>query len=149
MKKRSALIFGLLAAVLALSMAVTGCDNGSTGGGGGGSIVPAELIGKWEGSGGDSPPGPQYIEFTSDNKILTRMTEDGDVAATATVTSVSGNKVSIQATVNNVTREGSFKYTLNAAKTELTPSEQEGAGDFLVYAKYTKQTQGPGPGGET
>ena len=33
MKKRSAFIFGLLAAALALSLVLTGCDNGSTSGG--------------------------------------------------------------------------------------------------------------------
>ena len=43
MKKRSALIFGLLAAALALGMAVTGCSSGGGGGdddGGGGPAWP-------------------------------------------------------------------------------------------------------------
>ena len=49
MKKRSALIFGLLAALLALGMAVTGCSNGSTDDGGGGA---AEFPAAWGGTGG-------------------------------------------------------------------------------------------------
>ena len=52
MKKRSALIFGLLAAVLALGMAVTGCDNGSGGDDGGSAKFPAawaymDINSKW------------------------------------------------------------------------------------------------------
>ena len=50
MKKRSALIFGLLAAALALSMAVTGCSSGGGGDEDGGINFYVEIT---NGSGGD------------------------------------------------------------------------------------------------
>ena len=55
MKKRSALFFGLLAAVLAFSMVLAGCEdpNGSDGDGGGGVAWRSELVsgggGLWSG----------------------------------------------------------------------------------------------------
>ena len=129
-------------AVLALSFMVimASCDDGSTdtdggGGGGGGGSVPAELIGNWEGTG--TGIAGKYIEFTSEKKLLIRMAADAAPISTYTVTSVSGGKVSVQS-ANANTSDGSFKYTLNEAKTEMTVSDKSGNGNSVGYSTYTK-----------
>ena len=127
-------------AALALSFimmtALAGCD---TDGGDDGGGVPADLIGKMEGSG--TGTGGQYIEFTSDEKLLIRVSASGSPTATYTVTSVSGGTVEIQS-ANATISDGSFDYTLNTAKTELTVSGQVGNGNSVGYAKYTKPVAG-------
>ena len=133
------------AAALVSMMMLAGCptEEDSTGGEGGG--VPAELIGKWEGTTGDTYAQGKYIEFTSDKKLLVRATETGN-ATTYTVTSVSGGTVEIQSAGAN-TSDGSFKYTLNTAKTEMTVSDRSMNGNSVGYATYTKQASGENPGG--
>ena len=133
------------AAALVSMMMLAGCptEEDSIGGGGGG--IPAELIGKWEGTTGDAYAQGKYIEFTSDKKLLVRETETGN-ATTYTVNSVSGGTVEIQS-ANATISDGSFNYTLNAAKTELTVSEQSMNGNSVGYATYTKQVSSENPGG--
>jgi hypothetical protein len=104
------------------------------------AVCPLNMSGKWEGTvGGGSLAQGKYIEFTSDNKLLIRQSATGAVT-TFTVTSVSGGTVSIQSSGAN-TPNGSFKYSLNAAKTEMTVSDRTGNGDSVGYTTYTKRIE--------
>ena len=127
------ILLGMLgmAILLIIGLILAGCPTDSGGGG-----VPEELIGKWAGSG--TGAGGQYIEFTSENMLLIRnASSTGTAIGTYTVTSVSGGEVEIQS-ANANTSDGSFKYELNDAKTEMTVSDQSMNGNSVGYSKYTK-----------
>ena len=72
MKKRSTLIFGLLAALLAFSMVLAGCDdpNKDNGGGGGGPSIPEGMIGTWT-------HGSYTLVITADSAKLTGADSNG------------------------------------------------------------------------
>ena len=134
------------AAALVSMMMLAGCPTEEDSTGGGGSEYDA-LIGKWVGSG--TGIGGKYIEFTSGKKLEIRPSlADAAPTATYTVTSVSGGTVEIQS-ANATISDGSFDYTLNAAKTEMTVSGRSGPGNSVGYDTYTKQVEGAAPAGPT
>ena len=148
MKKRSALIFGLLAVLLAFSMVLTGCpDPNKDDGGGGGGGNP--FLGTWQATIQQST---ETLTFNNDGTFTSSWGADfgGTYTANGNTAAITPNSPLASQTIATINAQGQLNYMGFVYTKVSNPGGPSGGGTFTItgYDSYqiitvTVTTQNP------